>query len=90
MEIKQILNIDTNKEMIPPTTYHDSVYDDILDKAEIFNSFFIHQTQLSGVPSLLPEVINPQYQPLESITMTAIEVRDVLRNLNTAKGQGPT
>lgn len=74
--------------MIPPITYHDSVYDDNLDKAEIFNSLFIHQTQLSGVPPLLPEIINPQYPPLESLTITPIEVRDVLRNLNTTKASG--
>lgn len=86
---KQILNIDTNKEMIPPITYNDTVYDDNLDKAEIFNSFFIHQTQLSGVPPLLPEVINPQYPALESITITPIEVKDVLRNLNVTKASGP-
>ena len=78
-------NIDTNKEMIPPITYHDSVYDFNLAKTEIFNSFFIHQTQLSGVPPLLPEVINRQYPPLESITIIPIEVRDVLRNPNTTK-----
>ena len=64
MEIStQSLDIDTNKEMIPAISYHDSVYDDNLDKAEVFNSFLIHQTQLSGVPPLLPEIINPQYSP---------------------------
>ena len=46
---------------------NDRVYDDNLDKAEILNSSFIRHTQLSGVPPLLPDVINPQYPSLKSI-----------------------
>ena len=41
------------------------------------------------VPPLLPGVINPQYPPLESITKAAVQLRDVLRNLNTTKPSGP-
>ena len=32
----QFLNIDTNKEMILPLTYNGTIYDDNVDKAEIF------------------------------------------------------
>ena len=68
---------------------NDRVYDDNLDKAEILNSFFIHHTQLSGVPPLLPDFINPQYPSLKSIAITPAEVKDVLRNFNITKSSGP-
>ena len=50
----------------------------------IFNSFFISQSQFT-----LPEPIHPQYDLIDSFTITSQEVFDILNGLDISKSSGP-
>ena len=86
---KQLLHLDKTIETLPSLCYNNVTYDDDIEKAEIFNTFFISKCQLNEASAILPDVVYPLYQPLEIITIIPEDVRDVLKNLNTAKASGP-
>ena len=86
---KEILSIDNKTDTIPDITYNGKIYETNLEKADVLNSFLITQSQLTNDIPNLPRFIPPPYPHLEMITISAQEVKDVLRNLNVTKASGP-
>ena len=75
---------------IPPLEYHNTIYADETDKANIFNNYFQSQTILDEtnavLPDLMPSVINSE---LNTIVLTPLEVESVLKTLTVGKASGP-
>ena len=85
---KQILNMDKTSETIPTLVYNNKEIVRDSDKAGIFNSFFVSQSQINDTTTL-PEPINPQYDLIDSFTITSQEVFDILNGLDISKASGP-
>ena len=86
---KQVLKLDKNEETIPSLYYNNTSYEDDEDKAEILNDYFISQAQLNDSEVILPDLVLPPYQLLDSITISSQGVLDVLKSLDTTKASGP-
>ncbi|MEW8546463.1 MAG: reverse transcriptase family protein, partial [Candidatus Thiodiazotropha sp.] len=86
---KQVLKLDKKEDTIPSLYYNNNTYEDDADKAEIFNDYFISQSQLNDSGVTLPDLILPPYQLLESITISPQDVLDILKSLDITKASGP-
>ena len=69
----------------PPLGKDDIVYTNDEDKANILNQFFTVQTILDDSNASLPSVNQIPAYKLESISISAFEVEDILKTLKTAK-----
>ncbi|MEW8546418.1 MAG: endonuclease/exonuclease/phosphatase family protein, partial [Candidatus Thiodiazotropha sp.] len=86
---KQILNMDKSSETIPTLIYNNKEVDSDIDKAEVFNSFFISQSQLDDNRTILPEPKHPQHDLIDYFDITVQEVFDILKGLDISKASGP-
>ena len=73
----------------PPLCKDDIVYTNDEDKANILNHFFTAQTILDDSNASLPSVNQIAAYKLESISISACEVEDILKTLKTGKAAGP-
>ena len=85
---KQILNMDKTSETIPTFIYNNKEIERDSDKAEIFHYFFVSQSHINETTTL-PEPIHPQYDLIDSFTITSQEVFDILNGLDISKPSGP-
>ena len=76
-------------ETIPILIYNNKEIERDSDKAEIINSFFISQTQINDTTTTLIEPIHPQYDLIDSFTITTQEVFDILNGLDISTASGP-
>ena len=87
--VKNFLNkkgIDSNE--IPPLTVDGQTYYSNADKAEAFNYFFIQQGNLDNPDDPLPTIENKSTE-LNNIQLLPLEVKHVLKNLDSSKATGP-
>ena len=73
----------------PPLCKDDIVYTNDNDKANILNQFFTDQTILDDSNASLPSSNQIPPDKLESISISAYEVEDILKTLKTGKAAGP-
>ena len=74
---------------IPPLHKDGQTYSDDIDKANMFNNFFIEQTLLDDSQANLPETLTIPDQNLDSLSVTPDEVKQVLKSLPLGKAAGP-
>ena len=84
-----MLKLDKNEETIPSLYYNNTSYEDDEDKAEILKDYFISQAPLNDYEVILPDLVLPPYQLLDSITISPQDVLDILKSLDTTKASGP-
>ena len=73
----------------PPLCNDDIVYTNDNDKANILNQFFTDQTILGDSNASSPSFNQIPPDKLESISISAYEVEDILKTLKTGKAAGP-
>ena len=73
----------------PPLCKDDIVYTNDHDKANILNQFFTDQTILGDSNASLPSFNQILPYKLESISISAFKVEDILKTLKTGKAAGP-
>ena len=73
----------------PPLCKDNIVYTNDEDKANILDQFFTAQTILDDNNASLPSVNQIPAYKLESISISAFEVEDILKTLITGKAAGP-
>ena len=71
--------MDKTSETIPTLIYNNKEIKRDSDKAEIFNFFFISQSQIHDTTTTLPEPIHPQYDLIDSFTITSLNGLDILK-----------
>ena len=86
--VRQILNMDKTSETIPTLIYNNKGIERDSDKAEIFNFVFVSQSQINNTTTL-PEPIHPQYDLIDSFTITSQEAFDSLHGHDISKASGP-
>lgn len=86
---KQILTFDNKTELIPSITHNNNTYETSNEKAELFNSFFLQQSELTDALPVLPTLEISENQQLNTINISYLDVRDVLQHLNVSKASGP-
>ena len=70
---------------LPPLQPNGSIITDPVQKAELFNDFFIRQTQLNDRDTVLPD----RYESASHIEISEWDTYIVLSNLNVSKSTGP-
>ena len=76
--------------VIPPLNKDAIILSSNVDKANIFNDYFLSQCQLNDDNTPLPDMNIPNDIPvLENIVLTPDEVKDTLQYLKLGKASGP-
>ena len=76
--------------VIHPLNKDATIISSNVDKANVFNHYFISQCQLNDDNSPLPDMNFPNDIPvLENIVLTPDEVKDTLKSLKLGKASGP-
>ena len=76
--------------LIPPLNKDATIISSNVDKANVFNDYFISQCQLNDDNTPLPDMNIPNDIPvLENIVLTPDEVKDTLQSLKLGKASGP-
>lgn len=76
--------------VIPPLNKDATIISSNVDKANVFNDYFISQCQLNDDNTPLPDMNIPNDIPvLENIVLTPDEVKDTLQSLKLGKASGP-
>jgi hypothetical protein len=78
---KKGINIDT----IPSILHNGRLYENNEDKANLFNDFFIEQTQLENPDDPLPPVDISEHE-ISDVTVTALDVKTIILNLKKEQG----
>ena len=73
----------------PPLCKDNKIYTNENEKANILNQFFTEQTILDDSNASLPRVHQESPHKLESISISSLEVEDILKTLKTGKAAGP-
>jgi hypothetical protein len=81
MTKKKGINIDT----IPSILHNGRLYENNEDKANLFNDFFIEQTQLENPDDPLPPVDISEHE-ISDVTVTALDVKTIILNLKKEQG----
>ena len=74
---------------VPPLCKDDIIYTNDKDKANILNQFFTEQSTLDDSNASLPSINHALPYKLDSISITSLEVEDILKTLKTGKAAGP-
>ena len=74
---------------MPPLRKDDIIYTNDKDKANILNQFFTEQSTLDDSNASLPSINHALPYKLDSISITSLEVEDILKTLKTGKAAGP-
>ena len=74
---------------MPPLCKDDIIYTNDKDKANILNQFFTKQSTLADSNASLPSINHALPYQLDSISITSLEVEDILKTLKTGKAAGP-
>ena len=78
------------KTAIPPLEFNNDIHMDENDKANVLNSFFQSHTNLNEQNAVIPDLpAATVITPLNSITLSPLEVESVLKSLPIAKASGP-
>ena len=74
---------------VPPLRKDDIIHTNDKDKANILNQFFTEQSTLDDSNASLPSINHALPYKLDSISITSLEVEDILKTLKTGKAAGP-
>ena len=86
--VKYFLN--RNQSSAIPSLFHDNCHiTDNLSKAEIFNKFFLDQSNIDTSRARAPPALNQPEVFLGSIRINREEVLDILKSLDVTKATGP-
>ena len=86
---KQLTESSTTRSISIVTTDEGTVLHDDFDKANLLNEFFCRQSTIIESGKNLPTITSDMPQVLENVIITPDDVKDVLKNLDTSKAQGP-
>ena len=74
---------------IPPLTVNGTTHYSNIDKANLFNDFFVSQCVVEDDGSPLPDTIQNVTSQLTEIVLTVPEVKKIIKELNSSKATGP-
>ena len=74
---------------IPPLLVEDIIITDVKEKVKLFKDFFLIQCKTIANASTLPVFIPFTHSSLESITISQMQILDIIKNLNVNKAHGP-
>ena len=72
---------------LPPLQYHDSLFTENSDKANVFNDYFYEQTIIDDVNVNVPLLEEPD-KCMDNILLTPQDISDVLKKLKLGKAMG--
>ena len=78
-----------NDSSYPPIKTGDSVLFDDFSKAEAFNSFFLGHSNIDTSNATLPDPVRNHEQEISNFDITAQDVIDQLKCIDTSKSTGP-
>jgi len=78
----------SNQNEIPPITVDNKTYFEDQEKAELFNTSFIKQTEINDTDDNAPELDNIELA-IDDMVVTSEEVKSVIKSLDTSKAVGP-
>ena len=85
----QISNFKYKKEIIPPTKVYDELIYDNKIKCELFNNYFVAQTELDDSNADLPNILSESENVLNNINITESDILDLSNILDISKVIGP-
>ena len=69
-------------DSIPPITANGITHYSNLEKANLFNEFFVNQCTVEDDGSPLPDITSNDTSQLTDITLTVPEVKNIIKDLN--------
>ena len=85
---KQFLGLESDCTYPPISTGGDVFYNP-KDKANAFNNFFLHHSDIDTSNAELPSTCDVPAHSLTNITVTESDVTDLLKNIDISKATGP-
>ena len=74
---KQALIIDRTTESVPHLIHNNKLIENVQDKADILNNYFVAKLQLKDVNAVLPDIIETPYKQLHTTDITYSDVQDI-------------
>ena len=86
--VKTFLSKKGQSDEIPPLEHEGNIYYSNTDKANILNNHFIKQSSLQDNDDGLPVILISNHE-ITTLTITANQVKSVIKNLDRNKASGP-
>ena len=79
----------SSESIFPPLDVDNEIISEDKEKAEAFNNFFAKASQLDDLGKTAPAVEQPNFDTLNSIQISEVDVMDQLNSININKAYGP-